>query len=205
MPVTLRDGAYNFMPKIKKTILEITRALRKSRTPVAIESKLKVAEVILNFMTRKKKFGLFVILGWRNKWQKYTDISDADQDIFNKHHTNLFTDKCSKRGKHWDIAMTLDFDGAILVNKDCVVMHSGVVIEGLRPSVVADKLNPGNFRDLSEQLGFKGKVHTRHLSAITSSYIFNGTTVFTMSEETGDFHIFEEGRIIYSTNYARKK
>ncbi len=193
------------MPKIKKTILEITKVLRKSRTPVATGSKLKVAEVILSIMTRKKKFGLFVILGWRNKWQKYTDISDADQDIFNKHHTNLFTDKCSTKERCGDIAMTLDFDGAILVNKNCMVMHSGVVIEGLRPSMVADKLNPGNFRDLSEQFGFKGKVHTRHLSAITSSYIFNGTTVFTVSEETGDFHIFEEGGIIYSTNYARKK
>jgi DNA integrity scanning protein DisA with diadenylate cyclase activity len=187
------------MPKIKKTILEIAKALKKSRTPVATKSKLKVAEVILNIMAKRKRFGLFVILGWQSKWWEYTDISDINQDIFNKHHTNLFTHKCSTKKDHWNIAMTLDFDGAILVDKNCVMMHSGVVIEGLRPSTIAKKLNPGSFRDLSEQFGFKNKVHTRHLSAITSSHIFNGTTVFTVSEETGDFHIFEGGRIIYST------
>ena len=201
----MANSACNFMPKIKKTILEIAKALRKSQTPAAIESKLKVAEVILNIMARRKKFGLFVIFGWQSKWHKYTDISDAGQDIFNKHHTNLFTHTCSTKNSHYDIAMTLDFDGAILVNKDCVITHSGVVIEGLRPSMVAKKLNPGNFRDLSGQFGFKGKVHTRHLSAITSSYVFPGTTVFTVSEETGDFHIFEEGKIIYSTKRNRKK
>lgn len=193
------------MPKIKKTILEIAKVLKKSKTSVATGSKLKVSEVILNIMARRKRFGLFVILGWQSKWHKYTDISDAGQDIFNKHHTNLFTRTCPTKNSHHDIATTLDFDGAILVDKNCVVTHSGVVIEGLRPSVVANKLNPGNFRDLSEQFGFRGKVHTRHLSAITSSYVFPGTTVLTVSEETGDFHIFEEGKIIYSTKHNRKK
>ena len=193
------------MPKIKKTILEIAKVLKKSKTPVATGSKLKVAEVILNIMARRKKFGLFVILGWQSKWHRYTDISDVGQDIFNKHHTNLLTRTCSTKNNHHDIATTLDFDGAILVDKNCVVTHSGVVIEGLRPSMVAHKLNPGNFRDLSEQFGFKGKVHTRHLSAVTSSYVFPGTTVFTVSEETGDFHIFEEGKIIYNTKHNRKK
>jgi DNA integrity scanning protein DisA with diadenylate cyclase activity len=74
-----------------------------------------------------------------------------------------------------------------------------VTIEGLRPSLVARKINPGRFSDLSEQFGFRKKVHTRHLSAIAASYFFDGTTVFTVSEETDDFHMFENGKIIYST------
>ena len=57
----------------------------------------------------------------------------------------------------------------------------------------------GKFSDLSEQFQFNQKVHSRHLFAIASSYVFEGTTVFTVSEESGRLHIFEKGRIIYST------
>ena len=92
-----------------------------------------------------------------------------------------------------------DFDGAILIDKNGQIMHSGIIIEGLRPRVIAEKLNPGKFKDLSEQFGFKGKVHSRHLSAITASYIFKGTSVFTVSEENDSFHIFERGKIVYQT------
>ena len=101
-----------------------------------------------------------------------------------------------KSHKH-DIETTINFDGAILVNSRGDVVHSGIIIEGLRPRVVADKLNPGRFGDLSEQFGFGEKVHSRHLSAITCSYIFKGTTVFTVSEESDSFHVFEAGRVIY--------
>ncbi len=85
-----------------------------------------------------------------------------------------------------------------ILDKDGNILDSGIIIEGLRPKIVANKIHPGKFKDLSQQFGFKGKVHSRHLSAIAASYIFKGTTVFTVSEENDSFHVFENGRIVYS-------
>jgi len=53
--------------------------------------------------------------------------------------------------------------------------------------------------DFSRTLGFKEKVHSRHIVAITASWQLQGTTVYTVSEETKTIRIYEDGRIIYST------
>lgn len=181
---------------INKTVAKIKQALRKSEITISLENKLALSEVVLNTMNRRRAFGLFVILGWQDKWNSFTDVPDSNQDIYKKHHVNL--KDLVKEGKHYRVESTLDFDGAILVDKDGNILDSGIIIEGLRPKVIANKIHPGKFKDLSEQFGFKGKVHSRHLSAITASYIFKGTTVFTVSEENDSFHIFENGRIVYS-------
>ncbi len=181
-----------------KILVAASGIFKKSGVGLPIYLKVKVAELILGLMARKKSFGLFVILGWQNKWRKFTDISDSTQDIFARHHHNVMSIG-ERSGNHHNLAATLNFDGAILINARGDITHSGVTIEGLRPSLVARKINPGRFRDLSEQFGFKKKVHTRHLSAIAASYFFEDTTVFTVSEETDAFHVFENGRIIYST------
>lgn len=184
--------------KISKKLPKIASAFLDSRVAIPFPVKMRVAEVILNLMYRRSKhFGLFVIVGWRREWNKNLDISDSGQDIFGRHRTNLMNIK-KKEIKRYAISTTVNFDGAILINKDGEILHSGVLIEGLRPKVIANKINPGTFKDLSEQFGFKTKVHTRHLSAITASYIFKNTTVFTVSEEDDSFHIFEKGKIIYS-------
>ena len=122
-------------------------------------------------------------------------MPDMKQDIYKKHHQNLLK---HYHGHKHDIETTVNFDGAILVDRTGNVLHSGTMIEGLRPKEVANKINPGKFNDLSEQFGFKTKVHLRHLSAISASYIFKGTTIFTVSEENDSFHVFENGRIMYS-------
>lgn len=182
----------------KSNFIKIKKVFRKSRIKLPISTKLKLAELILNLIKRRRnRFGLFVILGWQNKWNKFTDTSDKNQDIFARHHINIIKIN-RKTTRQYNISTTVNFDGAILIDKKGNVVHSGVVIEGLRPKIAAQKINPGQFRDLSEQFGFKEKVHTRHLAAITSSYIFKNTTVFTVSEETSHFHIFENGRIIFS-------
>src|SRR3989344_8052720 len=184
--------------KIQRQIIKIATTLDTSRVSVPLILKLKVAEVILNLMYRRSKhFGLFVIVGWQNKWNDNLDISDSEQDIFAKHHMDIMN-MTKSQIRHYAISTTVNFDGAILINKNGEILHSGVLIEGLRPKVVAHKINPGTFKDLSEQFGFKNKVHTRHLSAITASYIFKNTTVFTVSEEDDSFHIFEKGKILYS-------
>ena len=179
--------------KIPKIISEIKDKLNYSKITISRDLKIKVAENMLNIMAaRHIHFGLFIIVGWQNKWHIYTDISDSGQDIFAKHHINIMA-----KGTD-EISTTVDFDGAILIDKHGNIKHSGVIIEGLRPSLAAQKVNPGKFADLSEQFGFKEKVHSRHLSAITASYIFKNTTVYTVSEENDSFHIFEAGKILYS-------
>ena len=180
--------------KIKKIMPEVKSRMSYSRIHLSRELRVKVAEEILNIMTsRHKHFGLFVIAGWQDKWNIYTDISDSRQDIFGKHNINIMEGTSSQD----EIATTVDFDGAILIDNNGIIKHSGVIIEGLRPSMVAKKVNPGEFDDLSEQFGFTGKVHSRHLSAISASYVFKNTTVYTVSEENDSFHIYEAGRILY--------
>jgi DNA integrity scanning protein DisA with diadenylate cyclase activity len=176
---------------------ELAECLLASRTDIPLPLKMKTAEVILRLMAQKshKHFGLFVILGWQRKWQDHLDISDSQQDIFAEHHLDIM--RAGEKGRRLDVGATVDFDGAILIDKRGTIIHSGVFIEGLRPRVVAERVNPGRFKDLSEQFGFDTKVHARHLAAISASYVFKGTTVFTVSEETDTFHAFEGGKIMY--------
>ena len=169
----------------------------QSKNELPIILKIRMVEIILHLIRKRKSFGLFVILGWENKWEKFADTPDASQDIFVGHNINV--KRQASEGARQGIVRTVNFDGAILVDSAGNIIHSGAMIEGLRPKVAADKINPGRFADLSTQFGFMQKVHMRHLAAITASYIFNGTTVLTVSEETGHFHIFENGRILYST------
>jgi hypothetical protein len=181
---------------IKKQLADIAADLGSSKTALPVPLKVKAAELIMNLMSRRQPFGLFVILGWQRKWRDFLDVSDSRQDIFARHHINILNIRPGER-RRYDVGATLNFDGAILIDKGGAIIHSGVMIEGLRPRVVADKVRPGHFNDLSEQFGFDAKVHTRHLTAIAASYIFKDTTVFTVSEESGAFHIFERGQIIY--------
>jgi len=187
---------------VEKSLKHISKALTKkgqvlsNKVPDPLELKIRLSRLILNLMNRRDGFGLFVVLGWQDKWNKFTDMPDSRQDIYAKHHVNVM--EAGKKGVHYDIESTVNFDGAILVNKKGEILHSGLMIEGLKPKEIANKINPGKFKDLSEQLGFKEKVHLRHLSAISASYIFKNTTIFTVSEESDSFHIFEGGKIIYS-------
>ncbi|MEK7138775.1 MAG: adenylyltransferase/cytidyltransferase family protein [Patescibacteria group bacterium] len=180
---------------VKKALDELKTVFARSKIRFPEKLRLKTSKIIFQLMNRKRGFGLFIILGWENKWNKYIDMPDAKQDIYKKYHQNLL--KHYHSHKH-DIKTTVNFDGAILVDKKGNILHSGIMIEGLKPHEIADKVRPGKFHDLSEQFGFKEKVHLRHLSAISASYIFKGTTIFTVSEETDSLHIFEGGKIVYS-------
>jgi hypothetical protein len=191
----------------------IAKALAQSSAPsfAPLPVKLRMAEIVLHLRERKKKFGLFVILGWKSKWKGYADTPDILQDLFAQRHINIMKipernapanvtrHSGGRRPSKGNIVNTVNFDGAILVDPRGTVLHSGTMIEGLRPRATAHKLNPRHLPDLSAQFGFRHKVHMRHIAAIVSSYEFPGTTVFTVSEETDDLHIFESGRIVYST------
>jgi len=180
---------------VPKILDELRLVFRKSKIRFPEKLRPKTMQILLNLMNRKSGFGLFIIIGWRDQWRKYIDLPDAQQDVYVKHHQNVLR---YYKNPNYDIEKTLNFDGAILIDKRGHIVHSGIIIEGLRPRVVADKINPGHFKDLSEQFGFKEKVHSRHLSAITASYIFKGTTIMTVSEESDSLHVFEGGKIVYS-------
>lgn len=180
---------------VEKTLKNISKALAKSKNKIPLELKIRLSRIILNLMNRRDGFGLFVILGWQEKWNKYTDMPDKTQDIYVKNPVNVM--EAGKKDANYDIESTVNFDGAILINDKGDILHSGYMIEGLRPKEIAEKVRPGKYKDLSEQFGFKVKVHLRHLSAISASYIFDDTTVFTVSEETDNFHIFEKGKIVF--------
>lgn len=181
---------------VEKSLKGAGKALANSKINLPLELKTRLTRLILNLMNRRDGFGLFVVLGWQDKWNKFTDMPDSRQDIYGKHHMDVM--EMGKKGVHYDIESTVNFDGAILIDEKGKILHSGIMIEGLKPKEIADKINPGEFKDLSGQFGFKTKVHLRHLSAISASYIFKNTTVFTVSEETDACHIFENGKIIYS-------
>ena len=183
---------------LKESSADHARRAGRTSSGMPFLLKKRLGRLILDLMNRRDGFGLFVILGWEGKWNKFTDVPDNNQDIYGKHSINLNVVEMGKPDIHYDIETTISFDGAILVDRNGNILHSGIMIEGLRPKEVANEINPGKFRDLSEQFGFKTKVHLRHLSAISASYIFKNTTVFTVSEEPGAFHIFEGGRIISS-------
>lgn len=187
------------MKEIKRHLSKIIKIFGKEKSPKERALKVELSEIILHLRrSHKKKFGIFIIFGWKNKWDnKYADIPDMSQDIFTKRHLNIskFYKNSSKK-----IASTINFDGAILIDSNGNILHSGIIIEGLRPRNLANKISSiGPERDLSARLGFKKKVHSRHLSAIAASFQFKGTIVFTISEETGDLHIFKNGKILFST------
>jgi len=189
---------------IERRFFEVQKSLMNSTVKSSFEAKLRVARICLILRKRRKKFGLFIILGWRKRWNKYAITPDISQDIFIKHHINIMSPRpqsvLQTRQRERKIVKTINFDGAILISASGNVLHSGAMIENLQPKEVAQKINPQHHSpDLSSRFGFKQKVHMRHLAAITSSFIFKGTTVFTVSEETGHFHIFENGKIAYST------
>lgn len=189
---------------VDKRLFEVQESLMDSRVKLPFETKLRVVRTCLVLRKRRKKFGLFIILGWRKKWHKYAITPDISQDIFAKHHINIMSPEPQStfqtRQRQRKIVKTINFDGAILINASGNILHSGAMIENLKPKEVAQKINPQHHSpDLSSRFGFKQKVHMRHLAAITSSFIFKRTTVFTVSEETGHFHIFENGKIVYST------
>lgn len=183
----------------KKEIISIASVLVKSEVPLRFEYKMRIAAILLNLRRDlKKRFGMFVIFGWNKKYcEKYIDTPDVTQDIFKGQHFNIFSESETKTIAHFK--KTVNFDGAILIDAEGNVINSGIFLVGLHPKEVARRLSSKKTGDLSNRFGFVKKVHTRHISAITASYEIKNTTVFTVSEETGDFHIFEKGKIIYST------
>lgn len=189
---------FNLFHKTEKSsiILALSKNIDGFAAP---ELKLKTYEIILQLRHDiRKKFGLLVVLGWRSEWnQFYTSLPDATQDLFHKHHIDI-SKKTLGRAAH-AIRKTVDFDGALLISRQGIVLDSGVYLENMKPKDTARMVGRARAEDLSSAFGFTKKVHTRHLSGIAASYILKGTTVIVLSEEDNTARIFEGGKIIWST------
>lgn len=173
-------------------------ALSRNGDVLSVDLKLKIHSLLIALKKENKKpFGMIVVFGWRRKWnKKYAAFPDITQNIFKKVKVNLRNDFHSDLVQ--TLKRTLDFDGAILINKKGNFSASGVYLANIAPNEVA-KILYSSAVDLSTAFGFKKKVHMRHLAGIAASYILKGTTVFVLSEEDGSLRIFEEGKIVWST------
>ncbi len=171
---------------------------RKSRNDIDPRLKIKILEILKLLIKKSKKpFGMIIILGWRREWnEKYAAILDETQNMFEDKNYNLKDLSLQKAVK---LFLSLkDFDGAVLINREGKIIASGVYLINLNPKKCLEKLKLKG-EDLSEAFGFKEKVHTRHITAITASLLLDNTTVFTVSEESQTIRIYENGKIIYST------
>ena len=98
---------------MQKLLTSIEEAFKKSEVNLPISLKIKLAELILDLSLSKKRFGLFVIFGWQDKWRKFTDIPDSSQDIFARHRINILNIQKQKK-RRYNVAATMNFDSAIL-------------------------------------------------------------------------------------------
>ena len=115
----------------QRKLRHIQRALLRSSTTIPFDVKSKMAELILTLMEYRKDFGIFIILGWKQKkWDRYADTPDISQDIFAQNNRNIM-DIPPPRQRRKGIIQTVNFDGAILIDGKGNILHSGVMIANL--------------------------------------------------------------------------
>ena len=188
---------YKFLTEKEKKIIEFF--LKYEPESLDPEIKFKILEILKNLVRKSRKnFGMLVVYGWKREWNKeYSSLLDETQNLFEEKNYNLKNIAIKKAIKIF--SELKEFDGAILINKDGKILASGVYLINLNPIKVLEKLNKKG-PDLSEAFGFKTKVHTRHITAITASYLLKDTVVYTVSEEEGIIRAYTKGEIIYSTH-----
>src|SRR3989338_7188124 len=93
-------------------------------------------------------------------------------------------------------------DGAVVVDQEGKVARVGAQLTNLdtKKLIRERKKEFGKMENPALLLGFAGEIGTRHTSAIVASYKHQGIQVVTLSEESGDIRIYENGTIIASTN-----
>ena len=93
-------------------------------------------------------------------------------------------------------------DGAVVVGEDGKVLRVGAQLTKLDTKKILNerKKEYGDLGSPGRLLGFSNDIGTRHTSALVASYQQEGIKVITLSEETGDLRVYENGRIIASSN-----
>ena len=93
-------------------------------------------------------------------------------------------------------------DGAVIVDDSGKVVRVGAQLINLdtRRLLRERKREYGKHETPARLLGFADEVGTRHTSALVASYKHQGIQIITLSEESGDIRVYENGRIVASTN-----
>jgi hypothetical protein len=93
-------------------------------------------------------------------------------------------------------------DGAVVVGVDGKVLRVGAQLTKLDTKEILKERRKeyGNLGSPGRLLGFASDVGTRHTSALVASYQHEGSKVITLSEENGDIRVYEQGRIVASSN-----
>lgn len=92
-------------------------------------------------------------------------------------------------------------DGAVIVDDSGRVVRVGAQLINLDTrKLLKERKKEFGKEHPAKLLGFSEDVGTRHTSAIVASYKHPGVRIVTLSEESGDIRIYENGRILASTN-----
>lgn len=92
-------------------------------------------------------------------------------------------------------------DGAVIVDNSGKVVRVGAQLINLDTrKLLRERKREYGKEHPAKLLGFSEDVGTRHTSAIVASYKHADTRIITLSEESGDIRIYENGRILASTN-----
>ena len=177
-------------PKHKQRVLEILTELRDS------------------YIHDEEEFGMIVILGYLPYCIGYNGEKEGDgiryeEFIDSTMNRNLFRRPIKLSdgralGVMYASTIGKEDDGAILVSPDGIITNSGVYLE-VTPKKLLRDLDIPNNTDISTKYGFRQNVGTRHLNSIAVSGRMPTTTVFSLSESSGEIRAFEKGKIVYSS------
>lgn len=186
-----------------RTVKEIDR-IRQEHYGLSYDCKHAAASVsrvfgrfvsYVQFDTPKKPAYL-VILGMPEEYLK--DTHNGVTGLATKYLGKPFTKVMPQLLK--DIG---NCDGAVIVDNAGKVVRVGAQLINLdtRGLLRERKREYGKNENPAKLLGFAEEVGTRHTSAIVASYKHAGTRIVTLSEESGDIRIYENGKILASTNF----
>ena len=148
----------------------------------------------VQFETPKKPAYIILLDFSENNLQYlHGGVTGIAEKYVGKRFTNVMTDLLNEMG---------NCDGAVVVNREGKVLRVGAQLTKLDTKKILNerKKEFGELDSPGRLLGFANDVGTRHTSALVASYQHEGTKVITLSEETGDLRVYENGRIIASSN-----
>jgi len=196
------------MLEAEKSDLELI--LANSKTSIPKDQKEKVYKLLCDLRENATKpFGVIVVLGYippENSADDFNEYTDSmDEDLFKGSKLNIDDAEAEKRIAKAAGTNATGNDGAILIDPDGNILHSGVYLKYKDYKDILDDLGAPKEGSLSDRFGFLEFVGTRHVSAICFSYRMPETTVYIISEETEKMRIFEKGKIIFKEDKDPKK
>ena len=151
----------------------------------------RVYEILDSIRNEEHGHGITIVLGYRKEINSH--VAAMAEDVFESTCEHINDMHMKDR-----VRLIREVDGAILINPEGQMLHSGMMFLNVNPFKVLKEMNVYNKElSLPEQFGFARLVGTRHISSISASYNMPDTLVFTLSENN-EIRVFNNGRIIFS-------